>query len=312
MTNPNHTPLVSVGIPTYNRAESLKKTITSVINQTYSNLEIIISDNASTDSTQQVCEEFCQLDPRITYIRQPKNFGAGNNFRFVLEKAQGEYFMWLGDDDWIDDNYIAQCLNFISKNISYGLVAGTPKYYVNHVYTHSDIDITLDQKNPTHRLLDYYKRVRENGVFYGIYRLSFLSKVPIEPSLGGDWHMIAALAFMGKVKTLPDIYLHRSSTWSHDYFLNLTKSLGLPDWHSRYPYISIALSASQSIIKFNKVYITINQFQRFYLAIIIFFVIVNSRYIVRLKLMFISFFKKKCPSKIYQVLKKINVFIHVI
>ena len=69
-------PLVSIGIPIYNAEEFLIERINSIINQTYKNLEIIISDNASTDTTEKICKKFAEKDVRIKYIRQKNNMGA--------------------------------------------------------------------------------------------------------------------------------------------------------------------------------------------------------------------------------------------
>src|ERR1700722_11490914 len=88
-------PLVSVGIPTYNRADGLRRTLRDICRQTYSNLEIIVSDNASPgEETEAVIREFADTDPRIKYYRQSSNKGAIANFRFVLANSTGEYFMW--------------------------------------------------------------------------------------------------------------------------------------------------------------------------------------------------------------------------
>lgn len=100
-------PLVSVGIPTYNRPEGLRRTLECIAGQTYRNLEIIVSDNASPgDATEKVVREFMVSDPRFQYYRQPENQGPIFNFQFVLEKATGKYFMWAADDDWREPGFI--------------------------------------------------------------------------------------------------------------------------------------------------------------------------------------------------------------
>jgi glycosyltransferase involved in cell wall biosynthesis len=105
-------PLISIGIPTYNRPESLRRTLECITGQTYGNLEIIISDNGSPgDDTEKVVREFMQTDPRIQYYRQTENRGATFNFQFVLEKATGEYFMWAADDDWRHREFVNSLLN---------------------------------------------------------------------------------------------------------------------------------------------------------------------------------------------------------
>ena len=76
-------PEVSIGLPVYNGELFLKKALDSLLNQTYSNFELIISDNNSTDSTQKICQEYAKNDKRICYIHQEKNIGAFSNFSFV-------------------------------------------------------------------------------------------------------------------------------------------------------------------------------------------------------------------------------------
>ncbi|MCK5226416.1 MAG: glycosyltransferase family 2 protein [Planctomycetes bacterium] len=111
-------PLVSVGIPTYNRPEGLRRTLECVTNQSYTNLEIIVSDNCSQGKeTQDVAREFTDKDHRVKYYRQDKNEYGFFNFKFVLENAVGEYFAWIADDDEWDVFFVEKCLSNI-KNCS--------------------------------------------------------------------------------------------------------------------------------------------------------------------------------------------------
>ena len=106
------TPLVSIGIPTYNRAGSyLKHALRSAVRQTYENIEIIVSDNCSSDSTESVVKEFG--DSRISYYRQKENIGPVNNRNFCLEQAHGKYIVMLLDDDLIDDDFVATCMDAV-------------------------------------------------------------------------------------------------------------------------------------------------------------------------------------------------------
>lgn len=107
-------PLVSVGIPTYNRPDGLRRTLECITSQTYANLEIIVSDNASPgEETESIVREFMAGDTRIIYYRQPENLGSMLNFRFVLEKATGEYFMWAADDDEWENTFVSFCVDNI-------------------------------------------------------------------------------------------------------------------------------------------------------------------------------------------------------
>lgn len=105
-------PLVSVGIPTFNRPNGLRRTLQLICGQTYENLEILISDNASEGSeTEEVVREFSATDSRVKYFRQSANIGAIANFRFVLAASTGDYFMWAADDDEWDPKFVQSCLD---------------------------------------------------------------------------------------------------------------------------------------------------------------------------------------------------------
>lgn len=109
--------LVSIGIPAYNRPERLHLIIKSILGQTYKNIEIIISDDCSPDrSVEKICREFMFEDSRVSYYRQPKNIGPEFNFRFVLDRANGKYFMWAADDDERDLDCISEYLKNIGES----------------------------------------------------------------------------------------------------------------------------------------------------------------------------------------------------
>ncbi len=111
------TPLVSVGIPTYSRPEDLRTTLAQITGQSYRNLEIIVSDNATDGgAVDEVVGSFAASDKRIRYFRQPSNLGATANFQFVLEQATGEYFMWCADDDWHHPDFVARLLAELTKD----------------------------------------------------------------------------------------------------------------------------------------------------------------------------------------------------
>jgi glycosyltransferase involved in cell wall biosynthesis len=102
-------PLVTIAIPTYNRANSyLPQTLKCALNQTYPNLEIIVSDNCSTDDTKSYISTI--VDPRLRYFRHNVNIGATDNFNFCLKQTTGEYLLILHDDDLIDSDFVESCM----------------------------------------------------------------------------------------------------------------------------------------------------------------------------------------------------------
>src|ERR1700734_92340 len=97
---------VSLGLPVHNGERFVKHAIQSVLDQTFTDFELIISDNASTDSTPDICEEFARQDSRVRYIRQEINIGAKANFNRVFEYSRGEYFKWVAADDVCGPRYL--------------------------------------------------------------------------------------------------------------------------------------------------------------------------------------------------------------
>jgi len=115
-------PLVSIGIPTYNRPKGLVNTLEYLLNQTYKNVEIIISDNCSDEkhNIEQIISGYTAKYDCIRYYRQPENFGPEKNFEFVLTKATGKYFMWAADDDEWNPKFIEELANLLEKDEQFG------------------------------------------------------------------------------------------------------------------------------------------------------------------------------------------------
>lgn len=117
-------PMLSIGLPVYNGSEFVRQAIDALLSQSFTDYELIISDNASTDGTELICREYARRDPRIRYVRQSENRGAINNFQFVLDEAIGEYFMWAAADDIWDATWVETLLPiaFIHQCLAFGMV----------------------------------------------------------------------------------------------------------------------------------------------------------------------------------------------
>jgi len=114
-------PLVTIGIPTYNRAgQYLKKTLESALAQKYEHIEILVSDNCSTDHTPELLQSY--TDPRLTYYRQKENLGQRGNMNFLIDKAAGDYFLMLHDDDMIDPDFVGTCMEAAGYTKGTGLI----------------------------------------------------------------------------------------------------------------------------------------------------------------------------------------------
>lgn len=109
-------PLVTVGVPVFNGMPELPKSLDSLLGQDHPCLEILISDNASTDGTEDVCRSYATRDPRIRYVRQPQNIGASRNFEFVAREARGDFFFWHAHDDLRMPGFASRCLAELQRN----------------------------------------------------------------------------------------------------------------------------------------------------------------------------------------------------
>ncbi len=113
---------VFIGMPTYNGERFIKEAIDSLRAQNYTDWIMLISDDASTDSTPTICREYAKKDPRITYHRQEENVGMFANFKFLLDKAHGDYFMWAAQDDLWEKDFLTVCIEHFEKNKNLGIV----------------------------------------------------------------------------------------------------------------------------------------------------------------------------------------------
>ncbi len=115
----NNSSLITMGIPVFNGEKFIEKRLDSLLKQSYENFEIIISDNASTDKTESICKKFVKTDNRIIYLRQEKNIGGILNFKFLLNKAKGKYFIWTAVDDILLPTFLENNVKILEsqKNI---------------------------------------------------------------------------------------------------------------------------------------------------------------------------------------------------
>ena len=102
--------LVTIGLPVLNGERFLCAALDSILGQTYTSLEVLISDNASTDRTSAICEEYALRDPRIRYWRNETNLGAAKNYNLLVDRARGEFFKWAPHDDVIAPTYVERCV----------------------------------------------------------------------------------------------------------------------------------------------------------------------------------------------------------
>ena len=108
-------PRLTIGLPVYNGENFLSEALDTLLAQTYTDFELIISDNASTDGTEEICRRYARSDPRIRYLRQERNIGLVPNHNFLVGQARGEYFKWAGHDDRFAPELVERCIEILDE-----------------------------------------------------------------------------------------------------------------------------------------------------------------------------------------------------
>jgi len=198
-------PMVSVGIPTFNRPFGLKRTLENITSQKYLNLEIIVSDNCSPNGdTEAIVKHFMQNDSRVFYYKQPTNIGAWENFLFVLEKAQGEYFMWAADDDEWEDNFVTQCLCNMSGVGS--VMCEFETVFRNHKTIIKNKIPHLGYSGSTHTDVSSFLKCMQPTLIYGLHRRSNIQFALYEDGFDFyDCYFVLKLILENGLRTIPGV-----------------------------------------------------------------------------------------------------------
>jgi glycosyltransferase involved in cell wall biosynthesis len=183
--------MVSVGLPAYNRSDSLRRVLNNITAQTYLNLEIIVSEDASPDPrVRNVIEEFSSRDQRIKYFRQDQNKGVLANADFVLRQAHGEYFTWFSDDDWRSPEFIELLVDELEKNknvefafCDYREVYEDGSRAIGYPPSHFKIFKPFTSNSRLIRTITYYWQDAARGkpnIFYSVFRREALAGLDIK------------------------------------------------------------------------------------------------------------------------------------
>ena len=194
---------VSIGLPVYNGEEFLRNKLENILEQTFHDFELIISDNASNDKTQLICQEFLKKDNRIKYFRQESNNGVTWNVNFVIKKATKEYFLLTAVDDLISNNFIEKNLEVIKKDKN---VIGSIGKILPYKTKNNDGNFDESFKQVVNNLRDktrprktlsldgkYNDNVRNYlkkstcQVIYGLFKTKEFRSIQFEPFIGNDW-----------------------------------------------------------------------------------------------------------------------------
>lgn len=240
-------PVVSVGIPAYNAVGEIRRTVESVINQTWEDWEVVIADNCSTDGTEEACRELAATDPRIRYFRNPTNIGLNKNFRRVLALSRGRYFRWLGVGDWLGGTYLEECVPVLAAAPKASLVTTYQRHIADdgRVFYDEYSGPRPSSPDPVERLLCMLRLLLGSLLWIDpIYSLTRRSALDQTRGVGSRFYadelLACELALSGPFVHLPECLAYRQ-------FTDLEKA---PDMYRRLfgaPSVSFPLRARLSV-----------------------------------------------------------------
>lgn len=211
---------VSIGMPVYNRGDTINKAIDSLLNQSYKDFELIISDNASSDQTELKCREYLKTDGRIRYFRQKVTTNVDTNFQFVLDHAVGEYFMWAAADDYWFPDFIKENLqNLQNKDQFAGSISKVIfKDKSGNIYpscadseisgsTISRIKLFLSQPSDNSRIYSLFKKEFIKDIKFNSYRFHAV-----------DWFIIYKVLLKYRLTSTNEVLMCREKSDEFKYF----------------------------------------------------------------------------------------------
>jgi glycosyltransferase involved in cell wall biosynthesis len=218
------TPLLTIGLPVYNSERYLARSLDSLLHQTYGDFRLVISDNASTDRTPDICQDYATRDKRIVYHRNPVNIGLSPNFNRAFALSESKYFKWATSDDYWAPTMLERAIEIMESDDQIALCypkttlvdaeGGNPEPYEDNLH--------LISENPRERFIELLERIRLSHQHLGVSRASMLKRTHmLGEHVGSDINLLAELTLYGKFYELPDRLFFRrfhkdSSSWARN------------------------------------------------------------------------------------------------
>jgi glycosyltransferase involved in cell wall biosynthesis len=204
---------VSIGMPVYNGERFIRQAIDSLLVQDYENFELIISDNASTDTTSNICQRYADRDARIRYFRNETNLGLSPNHKRVFEMARGDYFKWVAHDDECLPTFLSRCMS-VFEEVPQSVVLVYPQSVIidaeGRAIQEYRTSIEAKDSRPHRRLARVLSNVVLGTPLYGVMRANALRQTRlIDAFLSSDYVLFAELAMLGEIWELPELLLRK-------------------------------------------------------------------------------------------------------
>jgi glycosyltransferase involved in cell wall biosynthesis len=205
-------PLVTIGLPVYNSERFVEQSLNSLLGQTYPDFVLIISDNASTDSTPLICKRYAEADARIKYLRNPANIGNPRNFNRIAELTETPFLKWATADDYWDKEFLARAMEIMQRDPSLALCH--PQAFLvdaegANAQPYDDV-LDLRQDDPAERFVALLERIKLAHQHLGVIRMSHLRRTHLLGThVGSDINLLAELALYGKFFQMPERLFYR-------------------------------------------------------------------------------------------------------
>jgi glycosyltransferase involved in cell wall biosynthesis len=212
-TSSTGAPVVSVGMPVLDGEKYMAETIDSILGQDVDGLELIISDNASTDATEAIARSYAARDPRARYVRNERNVGAARNYNQLVDLAQGRYFKWAGYDDLLRPGYLRRCIEVLDAEPE--VVIAYPRTDIidgaGDLVRHHDDNMHLSSPDPVARVRHFARTFTLCNPCFGVIRRDLLLRTSlVQPFVSSDIPLLVELALLGKWHEVPDrLFLRR-------------------------------------------------------------------------------------------------------
>jgi glycosyltransferase involved in cell wall biosynthesis len=204
-------PRLSIGLPVHNGDKYLSDALDALLAQSFTDFELIISDNASTDRTEEICRRYLALDSRIRYFRQPVNLGAAANHNFVVKQARGEYFKWASHDDLYARDLLLRCIEALDMNPEVVLSHAWQAFIdtEGNIIHRVDYRLATDSPSAPERFRDMLF-VQGGDDIYGVMRTDVLRRTPLH----GTYHhaertLVAEMGLYGPFHQVPEVLYFR-------------------------------------------------------------------------------------------------------
>jgi glycosyltransferase involved in cell wall biosynthesis len=202
-------PAVTVGLPVYNGERFLEQALESFLAQSYDDFELVITDNASTDRTRDICLAYGERDSRLRYLRNDRNLGAAANYNLAFAQARGRYFKWAAHDDAYQAGYLEQCVSTLEANPALAACYSAAVFIdeAGEVIGAEDDPLDYAAERPSERLRRWVME-KEQGWCHpvtGVVRSDVLGKTRlIGPFIGSDVSLVAELLLHGGIARTPE------------------------------------------------------------------------------------------------------------